>query len=87
MLVQTLFKPEEHNNDLLRNEYISQELNYNIATISFMSRGLDNLQATKLRVCTLVVFSAGGRKHDKYNHFNNFRADYLRGSRGLNWRA
>ena len=49
MLVQTLFKPEEHNNDLLRNEYISQELNYNIATISFMSRGLDNLQATKLR--------------------------------------
>ena len=26
--------------------YISQELNYNIATTSFMSRGLDNLQAT-----------------------------------------
>ena len=42
--------------------YISQELNYNIATTSFMSRGLDNLQATKLRVCTLVLFSAGGRK-------------------------
>ena len=62
MLVQTLFKPEEHNNDLLCNEYISQELNYNIATTSFMSRGLDNLQATKLRVCTLVLFSAGGRK-------------------------
>ena len=29
-------------------QYISQELNYNIATISFMSRGLDNLQASKI---------------------------------------
>ena len=45
--------------------YISQELNYNFATICFMSRGLDNHQATKLRVCTLVVFSAGGRKQNR----------------------
>ena len=36
----------------------SHELNHIIAT-----RDLDNHQATKLRVCTLVVFSAGGRKH------------------------
>ena len=43
----------------LYNEYISQESNYNVATNCFMSRGLDNHQATKLRVCTLVMLSAG----------------------------
>ena len=40
----------------------SHELDHIIATTSFMSRDLDNLQATKLRVFTLVVLSAGGRK-------------------------
>ena len=49
----------------MKKGYISQELNYNVATICFMSRDLDNHQATKLRVCTLVVFSAGGRKQKK----------------------
>ena len=34
----------------------SHELDHIIATTSFMSRDLDNLQATKL------LFSAGGRK-------------------------
>lgn len=42
--------------------YISQELNF---TICFMSRNLDNHQETKLRICALVVFSAGGRKQNK----------------------
>ena len=42
--------------------YISQEFNYNVATNFFMSRDLDNHQATKLRVCTLVMFSAGKLK-------------------------
>ena len=48
---------------LMYSIYISQEFNYNFATICFMSRDLNNHQATKIRVCTLVVFSAGGRKH------------------------
>ena len=43
----------------------SHELNQIIATISFMSRDLDNHQATKLRVFTLVVFSAKGTKQNK----------------------
>ena len=30
--------------------HISQELNYNVTTNCFMSRGQDNNQATKLRV-------------------------------------
>ncbi len=46
-----------------------------------MSRDLDNHQATKLRVCTLVVFSAGGRKQTKQNHFYDFRADDIEGIR------
>ena len=34
----------------VNNNYISQELNYNVTTNCFMSRGQDNNQATKLRV-------------------------------------
>ena len=41
--------------------YILKELNYNVATNCFMSRGLDNHQATKLRVCTLVMFFSWGK--------------------------
>ena len=47
---------------MIKCQYISQELNYNFATTYFMSRCLDNHQATKLRVCTLVMFSAGKLK-------------------------
>ena len=43
----------ENINYFTKNNYISQESNYNFATICF--GGLDNHQATKLRVCTLVV--------------------------------
>ena len=41
------------------------QLNHIIATTFFMSRVLDNHQATKLKVCTLVVFSTGGKKQNK----------------------
>ena len=37
-----------------------------------MSRVLDNHQTTKLRVFTLVVFSAVGRKQNKFDCFLNF---------------
>ena len=47
----------------------SHELDHIIATTSFMSRDIDNLQATKLRVFTLVVFSAGGRNQKQIEPF------------------